>query len=180
MSNVPTRVLLLMLFAATACSKDAASDAAASGSGSAAPGPAPVAGTAAAEPTANDISNYKLDMDKMRRYASAIKGFSSMSKADSSMLAAMSSGSANESTVQMISRIESNPVAMKVLSDSKLSARDYVWITAAYIQAAMTQGLIESNPQAKIPEGQSTQNIEFLKANKAELEKIMKDAGMTQ
>ncbi len=134
----------------------------------------------AAEPTAIDISNYLLDMDKMRKYAGAIKGLSSLSNADSTVLAAMSSGSANESTSQMIARIESSPVAMQVLRENGLTPRDYIWITAAYIQAAMTQGMLEANGEANVPAGQSTKNVEFLKANRAELERIMKDAGMTQ
>ncbi|MGK2962930.1 MAG: hypothetical protein ACSLFK_12385, partial [Gemmatimonadaceae bacterium] len=130
--------------------------------------------------TAVDISNYELTMDRMRKYAGAIKGFSAMSEEDSSILAAMSSGSANESTAQMIARIESSPVAMRVLRENGLTAADYVWITAAYIQAAMTQGLLEASPEAKVPEGQSSKNVEFLRANRAEVERILRDAGMTQ
>jgi len=133
-----------------------------------------------ADPTAIDISNYELTMDRMRKYAGAIKGFSAMSEEDSSVLTAMSSGSANESTAQMVARIESSPVAMRVLRDNGLTASDYVWITAAYIQAAMTQGLLEASPEAKLPEGQSSRNLEFLKANQAEIERILRDAGMTQ
>jgi type IV pilus biogenesis protein CpaD/CtpE len=175
----PTRLsLLVALSAAVACSsKDAASDAAATGAATSTDAPAVASG---AEPTANEISNYKLDMDKMRKYTGAIKSFSTMSAEDSTILAAMSSGSANESTVQMISRIESSPVAMRILRENGLSAKDYVWITAAYIQAAMTEGMMASNPAAKLPEGQNPQNVDFLKANKAALETMMRDAGMTQ
>ncbi len=69
---------------------------------------------------------------------------------------------------------------MRVLSENGLTPRDYIWITAAYIQAAMTQTMLESNAQAQVPAGQSTANVEFLKANRAELQRMMKDAGMTQ
>ena len=160
---------------AMACtSKDAADGPAAGSAAVPAPAPAP-----AAEPTANDFSNYKLDMDKMRRYASAIKAFSGLSPSDTSGMSGLNM-SGNESTAQTIARMESNPVARRVLADAGLSAKDYVWITAAYLQAAMTQGLIEVSPGAKSPEGQNPQNVEFLRANKAELEAIMKDAGMTR
>ncbi len=145
-----------------------------------APASSIVPGVTAADPTAVDISNYELTMDRMRRYAAAIKGFSAMSEEDSSILAAMSSGSANESTAQMIARIESSPVAMRVLKENGLTAQDYVWITAAYIQAAMTQGLLEASPQAQVPDGQSSRNVEFLRANRVEIELILRDAGMTQ
>jgi hypothetical protein len=69
---------------------------------------------------------------------------------------------------------------MRVLKENGLTAEDYVLITAAYIQAAMTQGLLEVSPEAKVPEGQSSRNVEFLRANRAEIERIMRDAGMTQ
>ncbi len=179
MRVVPTiATFLTSLTIVSACSsKDAPGDALNTVDSTVA---ASVVAGAEAEPTAIDISNYGLDMDKMRKYAAAIKAFSSLSNADSSVLAAMSSGSANESTSQMISRIESSPVAMKVLNGNGLTPRDYVWITAAYIQAAMTHGMLEANAQAQVPPGQSTKNVEFLKANRTELERIMKDAGMTQ
>ena len=46
------------------------------------------------------------------------------------------------------------------------------------MQAAMTQGILETSKEAKLPEGQNPQNIEFIKAHKAELDAIAKDMGM--
>ena len=133
--------------------------------------------TSAAEPTATDISKYELDMDKMRRYAAAIKGFSAIPPTDTAGMSGLNM-STTESTAQTIAKLESHPVARRVLSQAGLSAREYVWITAAYFQAAMTQGLLQVSPTTKIPEGQSRRNVDFLLANKAELESLMKDAGM--
>lgn len=165
-------MLALVLITAACTSKDAApTDSAA--------GPAAGQVVSGAEPTANDISNYKLDMDKMRRYAATIKGFQNLSASDSAAAEAMSTG-ANESTAQMIAKLERNPIVMRVLRDNGLSARDYVWITAAWLQAAMTQGILESSPEAKMPEGQNPQNVEFLEANRAAIEGMMRDAGMGQ
>ena len=130
-----------------------------------------------AEPTPNEISNYKLDMGKMRKYAAAMKGFQSLGKQDSMALEAMGSGG-SETTAQTIARIENSPIAMRVLRDAGLTPKDYVWITAAWLQAAMTQGILETSKEAKLPEGQNPQNIEFLKANKAELDAMTKEMGM--
>jgi hypothetical protein len=130
-----------------------------------------------AQPTAVDISNYELDMDKMRRYAAAIKGFSALPPADTVGMSGLNVSS-DESTAQTIARLEAHPAARRVLSQAGLSASEYVWITAAYLQAAMTQGLLQVSPNTKIPAGQSRRNVDFLIANKAELESIMKDAGM--
>lgn len=132
----------------------------------AAPATAPLA-----EPTANDISNYRLDMDRMRRYSKALQGFALLARADSAAADAMASNS-NESTVQMIAKLENSPAAMKVLRDAGLTAKDYVWTTAAWIQAAMTEAMLESNKNAKLPEGQNPQNLEFVKTHKAELDSL--------
>ncbi len=133
---------------------------------------AEVPASSSAEPTANEISNYKLDMDKMRKYGAAIKGFQSLSSADSAAAEAVAS-EPNQSTAQTIARIESSPVAMKVLRDAGLSAKDYVWITAAYLQGAMTAAMLEANKDAKMPEGQNPQNVEFVRAHRAELEGML-------
>jgi len=164
----------IVLFACTA--KDASQNATADSSAGVAASPAPSA--PAGEPTANDISNYALDMDKMRKWANAIKGFTALAATDSAVAEAMSAGSNNESMPQAIARIESSPAARNVLRQAGLSARDYMMITAAYLQAGMTEALLSSNPQAKIPEGQNPQNVEFYKAHKAELEQMAKETGM--
>lgn len=127
-----------------------------------------------AEPTANDISDYRLDMDRMQRYSAALRGFVALARTDSAAAEAMASNS-NESTAQMIAKIEASPSAMKVLRDARLTAKEYVWITAAYLQAAMTEAALEANPNAKLPAGQNRQNVEFVRAHKAELEELTRD-----
>jgi hypothetical protein len=131
------------------------------------------------EPSANDISNYKLDMDKMTKYANAMKGFGALGHKDSTALEAISTD-ANENMAQSIAKIEASPIAMNVLRNAGLSAKDFVWITAAWLQAGMTQGMLESVKGAKLPDGQNAQNIEFLKAHKAELDAMTKEMGGKQ
>src|SRR5688500_16481616 len=132
----------MMLVAAGVAMGCTSSDAARSRTNVSDSGPASDIGAATAEePTARDFSNYQLDMDKMRRYAEAIKGFSALPSSDTTGMSALNM-SGNESSAQAIAKIESNPAARRVLSDAGLSATDYVWITAAYLQAAMTEGLM--------------------------------------
>lgn len=126
------------------------------------------------EPTANDIAEYKLDMDKMKKYSAAMKGFATLARTDSAAAGAMGTH-ANETTAQTIARIESSPAAVRVLRDVGLTPKDFVWITAAWLQAAMTQAVLESSPQSKLPEGQNPQNVEFLRAHRAELEAMTRD-----
>ena len=161
-----------LLVAAVACTTRDAPPAATTGA-------APSAPAFGREPTANEVSNYPLDMDKMRKWTTAIKGFSALGPQDSAALAAMDMGS-NEPTSVMIAKIESNPVARDVLSKAGISATEYVMIMAAYVQAGMTEAVLSSSPEAKVPEGQNPQNIEFVRSHRAELEELMKDAGMNR
>jgi hypothetical protein len=141
------------------------------------PAISPSAGPAG-EPSANDVSNYELNMDRMRKWVAAMKGFAAESKRDSTAAAAMAMDQ-GASTAQMIARLETHPLAKRVLSQAGLSARDYVWTTAAYLQAAMMAGVMQM-PNAKAPEGMNMKNVEFVKTHNAELETMMKEAGMAE
>jgi hypothetical protein len=125
------------------------------------------------EPTANDISNYPLDMDKMDKWMAVLRGFAMEALSDST-LRNLGKIDLNASTSASIQRLESNPVAQRVLSSAGMSAHDYIMTTAAYIQAATTTDLVKSHPGYKIPAGQSTKNIDFLKQHGAELDAKMK------
>ena len=162
---------IVALWVLTACSTRDTSSTTATDTASA---PASSLTATGHEPTANDIADYRLDMDKMRKYAAAMKGFAALAKTDSAAAGAMGTHP-NETTAQTIARIESSPSAMKVLRDVGLTPKDYVWITAAWLQAAMTQAVLESSKDARLPEGQNAQNIEFLRANRAELEAMTRD-----
>ena len=165
---------LSVLVIVSACSRDAP-----------APGSTPVDSSraktdaSAAEPTAIDVSNYELDMERMKRYAAAIKGFSKLTPADTAGMGKIDMGS-NSSMRESIAAIDGHPAARRVLSEAGLTAREYVLITAAYLQAAMTQGMLQASPGFEVPKGQSRKNVDFLNANRAEIEVIMKDAGMIQ
>ena len=161
-------------FALAACSKDAPQDAS--------PGASPAAEVSTttastAEPTEIEISNYPLDMDKMRKWANTQKYLAEAVGKDPSVKDAMSSG--QESFNEEIAKLEAHPAAREALRKAGWSARDYVFTTAAYLQAGMTEGMLASNPGAKIPDGQSTKNIEFIRANKSAIEQVAKDAGVS-
>lgn len=175
---VPFRILLfiaaLAALGGVACSKD--NSRSASDGNATAAFPTPV--SSAAEPTANDISNYTLTMDRMTRWANTIKYLEEAAKADTSIQSALRM-SAQENTAQTIARLEGHPAARAALRKAGWSAKDYVWTTAAWMQAAMTEGILGSTPGATLPEGQNPKNVEFLKANKKAIEQLARDAGMT-
>jgi hypothetical protein len=178
LSNRRQALFVIAAFAIVACAKkdSATSDTTVAGAASA---PTATASTApAGEPIANDVSNYELNMDRMRKWVAAMKGFTAEAKRDSTAAAAIAMDQ-GASTAQMIAGLERNPLAKRVLRQAGLSAADYVWTTAAYMQAAMMAGVMQM-PNAKVPEGMSMKNVEFVKAHNAELEKMMREAGMAE
>ena len=166
---IRSRILALVAMSLTAAcgTKDGAGD-----SGSAqASGSAPAASassTLPANPTSEDIANYPLDMDKMRKLKASMASMEATAKADPT--ARISSGSNDETAAQTIARIESTPVMRRAIEQAGWSVSDYVWTTAALLQAAMMEGTLASTPGAKLPAGYNPRNIEFIKEHKAELD----------
>jgi hypothetical protein len=171
-------LFIIAAFGIAACSKKDAAYTADTGAVANAPEGAVASATPAGEPSANDVSNYELNMDRMRKWVAAMKGFAAEAKRDSTAASAMAMDQ-NASTAQLVANLERHPLAKRVLSQAGLSARDYVWTTAAYMQAAMTAGVMQM-PGAKAPEGMNMKNVEFVKAHNAELEAMMRQAGLQE
>ena len=127
--------------------------------------------TSSAEPTMEEISNYPLDMDKMRKWAATLRYLGEAAQSDSTAADAARMGN-DESTAQTIAKLERNASARAALRKAGWNAKDYVWTTAAYLQAGMTQGVLASTPGAKVPAGQSMKNVEFLRAHAKEIDQI--------
>lgn len=182
MINARQRLLpLIALLAVAACSSKDASDNTASAPGAPATSDAPAASAApAGEPTAVDYSNYELTMDKMRKWVTVTKMFATFSgtAADSAAMTTVKIGS--DPVSESVRKIESIAPAKRMFATAGLDPREYLMITGAWMQAGMMASMMGPNSQAKLPEGHSMKNIEFVNAHKAELEKLMKDAGMSQ
>jgi len=133
---------------------------------------APATPASSAEPTSAEISNYPLDMDKMRKMATTMKYLGEAAQSDPAAADVARIGN-DESTAQTIAKLEGNASARAALQKAGWSARDYVWTTAAYLQAGMTQGILASTPGAKAPAGQSMKNVEFLRAHSREIDKLL-------
>jgi len=163
------------------CSSNDAPDTAASEPGAPASIESPAPSSAsAAELTAVDVSNYELTMDKMKKFVSVANSMGSMTgtAADSAAMNSIRIG--NDPVDVSVRKMEAVAPMKRALAASGLAARDYVMIAAAYMQAGMMMSAMESNPNAKVPPGQSIRNVEFMRTNKAELERLMKGAGLGQ
>jgi len=179
MINARQRLLpLIALLAVAACSSKDASDNAASAPG--APATPAASSSPAGEPTAVDFSNYELTMDKMRKWVAVTKAFATFSGTAADSAAMMTVKIGSDPISESVRKIESIAPAKRMFATAGLDPREYHMITGAWMQAGMMASMMGPNSQAKLPEGHSMKNIEFVNAHKAELEKLMKDAGMSQ
>lgn len=125
----------------------------------------------------SDLRTYTLDMDKMRRYAAAAKALDEESKRNPSLVIDVNIG--EEPTAESIATVERNDFVTDLLKRAGTTPRDFVMTMVAYLQAATTSAALDANPSARIPANQNADNVEFVRARRAEIAKIMRDAGLT-
>src|SRR5688572_23568451 len=125
----------------------------------------------------SDLRTYTLDMDKMRRYAAAAKALDEESQKNPSVVIDVNIG--KEPVSESIATVERNDFVTDLLKRVGTNPRDFVMTMAAYLQAATTSAALDANPNARIPAGQNADNVEFVRARRAEIDKVMKDAELT-
>ena len=142
--------------------------------------PAATADTAASativRDATNDLRTYTLDMDKMRRYATAAKLLDEESKKNPSVVIDVNIG--NEPVSESIATVERNDFVTDVLKRAGTTPSEFVMTMAAFLQAATTSAALDADTNARIPAGQNAENVEFVRAHRAEIDKLMSDAGL--
>jgi hypothetical protein len=124
-----------------------------------------------------DLRTYTLDMDKMRRYAAAAKLLDEESKKNPSVVIDVNIG--NEPISESIATVERNDFVTDVLKRAGTTPREFVTTMAAYLEAATASAALDADTKARIPAGQNAENVEFVRAHRAEIDKLMSDAGLT-
>jgi hypothetical protein len=125
----------------------------------------------------SDLRTYTLDMDKMRRYGAAAKALDEESKRNPSLVIDVNIG--EEPTAESIATVERNDFVTDLLKRAGTTPRDFVMTMVAYLQASTTSAALDANPNARIPANQNADNVEFVRARRAEIAMIMRDAGLT-
>ena len=137
-------------------------------------GTAPVSPTAA-EPSAAEISNYELTMDRMRRWMTAARNLEAAAQNDPTL----EPPDVDEvSYSEMIAWYEQHPTAREALRSAGIGPRDFVLTTLAYMQAGMTHAMMGLSEDGTVPEGQNARNVEFVRTNQAELERLAREMGI--
>ena len=138
---------LLLLIAATACSKDSASSYTSASQAAATPS----AANAQADEDLSDISKYKLSMDKIDKYIQSQRNLAaklkSMTPAERQALKDRGEASdANASLDDMTAKIEKEPVMVDAIRAAGLSPREYIMITLSMMQTAMAASVAQMRP----------------------------------
>ena len=125
----------------------------------------------------SDLRTYTLDMDKMRRYATAAKLLDEESKKNPSVVIDVNLG--NEPVSESIATVERNDFVTDVLKRAGTTPSEFVMTMAAYLQAATTSAALDADTNARVPAGQNAANVEFVRAHRSEIDKLMSDAGLS-
>jgi hypothetical protein len=124
----------------------------------------------------NDLRTYSLDMDKMRRYAVAAKALDEESKKNPAVVIDVNIG--NEPLSESIATVERNDFVTDVLKRAGTTPSQFVTTMAAFLQAATASAALDADTNARIPAGQNAENVEFVRAHRAEIDKLLSDAGL--
>jgi hypothetical protein len=130
----------------------------------------------AADKDVKEISNYKLTMDAVRKFAQASKTMKQVEKkhSDDDQDDEDSDDSENsQSLADTEAKLASVPEARKAIEGAGLSVHEYVVITFALLQSAIAQYALEQGADpAKIAHdaGIHPANVTFYKEHKAEID----------
>jgi hypothetical protein len=165
---------LAVVLAVIACSSDTPANDTSVASGSVYPTPQAVQGDSI------DLAKYRLTMAKVeqtlvagRNLAIKMKG---MSQAEREKI---DIGGGDDTIEQMAAKIEAQPLVNSSIKEAGLTAKEYVTITMAMLQAGMGAAVADMSPKANQDSlaremNTNPDNIKFIRANKAELERKQK------
>ena len=125
-----------------------------------------------------EISAYTFTMPKFKRLMTAMLNLGKAVQADSSMVVKLDDMS-NLSVDQSVARYAAVPAAKRAIADAGLTPREYVVAQGAMLQAGMSYAIMKqyklTADSVSKTTGVSKANLEFFRANEAEIERIGKE-----
>lgn len=144
--------------------------------------PCLLSSTATAQRSADNdlraISAYTLTMPKYKQLMTAMANLGRSAQRDPKVGAALE-GSGNLGIDQMVARLDAVPPVKQALGDAGLSTREFAVAQGAMLQSAMSYGIMKqyklSPDSVSKSAGVSKANLEFFRANEAEIERMGKE-----
>ena len=166
-AKLPLSLAVLLALSACAKQETPATDAPAAAT------PAPAAAVAKADNAAD--AGFELTMAKVDGFLAASKNLAAVEQADASLDSAMNAST--EDGAAYAARLEASPKLREAIEQAGLSTRDYALTTESLFATLMAVGAQEAGMLKDIPAGIDPRHVEFVKANRAELERKLKGAG---
>jgi hypothetical protein len=171
--------LLGMAIAVAACAKKDAANSTDTAAAMSTPSGTSGTGSGVSADDKAALLSYRLDMNKMRQFATVVRTIGEYQKSHPGADVDVSLNG-QEDLDASAARIDADPVARDALRKAGISAREYVLLVSSYIAAGMSASMMEANPNARLPSDVSPENVEFVRTHKAELQKMGKDIGMNE
>ena len=124
---------------------------------------------------AGSIDTYDLTMDNVHAMMKAQVALAAAEKADPTLDSAMNIS--EETDAQYVARLESTPKVRAAIEAAGMSVHDYAYTAQSLVATMMAVGAVEAGQLKDIPDGVNPRNVEFVKAHRAELEKMMQPEG---
>jgi hypothetical protein len=131
---------------------------------------------------AREVATYRLTMPVMRKMARVQENIYTMitsTPALRSKYAALNEATENEpepnTLDEMVQRMERMPEMTRAITSAGLTTREYLTAMLSMVQAAMALSFTQMEGPARakeLPAGVMADNVAFLKANKAELDRL--------
>lgn len=120
------------------------------------------------------LANFRLTMPTVRKLTLAMENMSAAIKSDPGIAkeAEANKTSANASLDDMAASIDRVPPMKRAIEKAGLTPREYMLAQLALFQAGMIASVMEQQKTKEIPAGFSKANVEFVLANKKEIDQL--------
>jgi hypothetical protein len=143
---------------------------------------APALGQSSADKDMKEISAYSWTMPKYKQLMAAMVSLGKAAQRDSTIGSALE-GSGNLTIDQAAARYGAVPPVKQALADAGMTPRQYAVAQGAWLQSAMSYGIMKqyklTADSVSKATGVSKANLEFFRANEAEIERMGKEMQAT-
>lgn len=122
------------------------------------------------------LARYRLTEGTFKKYVQVNKALVALAK-DPAMqryAAEHENDKAPETIAEMAAQFDAVPPLKKAIHDAGLTSREFALFSMSLLQAGMALGVLESGA-TKLPEGTPKENVDFVRAHRAEIEQIQRE-----
>ncbi len=130
-----------------------------------------------------ELASFRLNMDKVNRYADATKAmvqYSKEHKEPENSDSTKTESDDSQTISGMVRRMERNPIMIKMIQSAGLTPRDYALTSLTLITVGMAVSFKRAGTVKEIPDSISPENASFVEQNYDRIESTMKGMNASQ